>query len=351
MSRSRLRMNKQVKSNNMKNCLTINRVLVAKKKLSTLLFILVVSVSAMASEGALTGRFTINAQGDQVVFSQGNLQYQASTSTWRFAENQWEVIGADNTNISPTYAGWIDLFGWATSGWDSGNIAYQPYSTSTTSSEYGLHDLWFMYNMTESYANADWGVYNAISNGGNAAGLWRTLTYDEWNYLFNRRNDASDLRSQVTVNGVHGYAILPDVFTQPAGTSFVAAANNWTANNYDCTAWQQMEAAGAVFLPAAGCRYGADQFNNFNKNGYYWTASVYNGYLKYMILFHESTATLYRFTADYGLSVRLVQVAPSSSTALDDAASNSKVVKRIVNGQLLIERDGKLYNTTGSKLK
>ena len=335
----------------MKICLTIKRAFVAKKKLSTLLFILVVSVSAMASEGALTGRFTINAQGDQVVFSQGNLQYQAGTGTWRFANNQWDVIGTDNTNISPTYAGWIDLFGWATSGWDSGNNAYQPYSTSTTPSDYGLHDLWFGYNMTGSHANADWGVYNAISNGGNAAGLWRTLTYDELNYLFNRRNDASNLRSQLTVNGVHGYAILPDDFTQPAGISFVATADNWTANNYDSTAWQQMEAAGAVFLPAAGCRSGADAINNINEQGYYWTASLYNGYLKYMIFFRENTATLYHFTAEYGLSVRLVQTAQSDITALDDVTSDTKATKRIVHGQLLIEHDGKLYNATGSELK
>ncbi len=321
------------------------------RKIAVLLIALVTSLAVMATEGALPGKFTINAQGDQVVFSQGNLQYQAGTNTWRFAENQWDAIGTDNTNISSTYAGWIDLFGWATSGWDSGNNAYQPYSTSTTPGDYGLHDLWFGYNMTGSHANADWGVYNAISNGGNAAGLWRTLTYDEWNYLFNTRNNASNLRSQATVNGVHGYAILSDGFTQPQGISFVASANNWTANNYDSTAWQQMEAAGAVFLPAAGSRYGADQFNNFNEKGFYWTASEYNGHLKYMIYFHESSATLYRLTADHGLSVRLVQVTPSSSTALDDVASNSKVVKRIVNGRLLIEKNGKTYNVTGAEIK
>ena len=29
----------------------------------------------------------------QVHFSQGNLQYQASTNTWRFAEMQWDFVG------------------------------------------------------------------------------------------------------------------------------------------------------------------------------------------------------------------------------------------------------------------
>ena len=82
--------------------------------------------------GAISGKFTINANGDQVYFSQGNLQYQASTNTWRFAENQWNYVGGDefnqhygnvegssNNEISSTYSGWIDLFGWGTSGWNN----------------------------------------------------------------------------------------------------------------------------------------------------------------------------------------------------------------------------------------
>ena len=36
-----------------------------------------------AMPGALSGKFTINADGDQVVFSQGNLQY---VGAWQFAD-------------------------------------------------------------------------------------------------------------------------------------------------------------------------------------------------------------------------------------------------------------------------
>ena len=53
----------------------------------------------------------------QIYFSRGNLQYQASTSTWRFAEHQYDIIGEDNVNRSSTYSGWIDLFAWGTSGY------------------------------------------------------------------------------------------------------------------------------------------------------------------------------------------------------------------------------------------
>ena len=47
-------------------------------------------------EGAINGLFTINENGDQVYFSKGNLQYQASTRTWRFAELQWDYVGNDS---------------------------------------------------------------------------------------------------------------------------------------------------------------------------------------------------------------------------------------------------------------
>ena len=41
----------------------------------------------------------------------------------------------------------------------------------------------------------------------------------------------------------------------------------------------------------------------------------------------------------------------SSATAISNTAVEAKAVKRIVNGQLLIERDGKLFNLTGAQVK
>lgn len=99
-------------------------------------------------EGAINGLFTINSNGNQVYFSKGNLQYQASTNIWRFAENQWDYLGEGNSNISETYAGWIDLFGWGT-----GN---NPTNYSENNNDY-----------TSYY---EWGD-NQISNGGNSVRL------------------------------------------------------------------------------------------------------------------------------------------------------------------------------------
>ena len=309
------------------------------KYLLSLLSMLMVCFNASATEeGALNGTFTINGSGDKVQFSQGNLQYQASTGTWRFAENQWDIIGAANSNISSTYSGWIDLFGWATSGWESGcgNSAYQPYSTSTNPSDFSLHDLWFYYNMTGDYANADWGVYNAISNGGNAAGLWRTLNFNELNYLFNKRKNATNLRSQVAVNGVNGYAILPDEFILPEGISFTA---------------------GAVFLPAAGCRVNENKINFINERGYYWTSSVQNGVLIRILFIHGANSTLlYHMQANIGLSVRLVQthIPDANPTAIENtlAAQTQPATQKILrNGQILILRGDKEYTLTGQEVR
>ena len=54
----------------------------------------------------------------KVMFSKGNLQYQASPATWRFAENQWDYVGNNDNNnsMSATSGNWIDLFGWGTWG-------------------------------------------------------------------------------------------------------------------------------------------------------------------------------------------------------------------------------------------
>ncbi|MBQ3676229.1 MAG: hypothetical protein II926_02525, partial [Bacteroidales bacterium] len=53
--------------------------------------------------GAIKAAFSVSAD-KKVYFSKGNLQYQASTGTWRFAENQYDIIGEDNANISSTYS-------------------------------------------------------------------------------------------------------------------------------------------------------------------------------------------------------------------------------------------------------
>ena len=48
---------------------------IMQKSLFTLIAVLTCATTIFATEGALKGKFTINDKGDQIVFSQGNLQY------------------------------------------------------------------------------------------------------------------------------------------------------------------------------------------------------------------------------------------------------------------------------------
>lgn len=238
------------------------------RKIFTFFLVLIASVGTMMASvnGGLTGAFSINASGDIVVFSQGNLQYKAApTPTWQFAPNQWNSIGSANSSIAEDYEGWIDLFGWGT-----GN-------NPTLHTEEGADYVTFK----------DWGV-NPISNGGNIANAWRTLTRDEWYYIFNGRSNASAKQGQAIVNNQYGLVLLPDEWELPTGLSFTAKPNNWTTNVYDAETWAKMEAAGAVFLPYAMERKGTTVAYSSYQWCAYWSATYYDSYHAWEIGFYES---------------------------------------------------------------
>ena len=278
--------------------------------------------------GAVQAEFSVS-DSKKVYFSQGNLQYQASTGTWRFAENQWDYVGtqeldmdsvklggtiegSDNRKISPTYDGWIDWFAWGTSGWNSGANAYQPYSTSKESSDYypGGDNT---NNLTGSFANADWGVYNAISNGGNKAGMWRTLTKDEWTYLCAHRAQASNLMGVGKVNRVKGIILLPDDIDlstlNMSGVKFspVSLTTNYTTNVYWEETWKVMQSFGAVFLPNADCElYITGRWGGGN----YWSSSsspIYDGTYVYEVSTSQTGMAVTECQRYWRCSVRLVQ--------------------------------------------
>ena len=259
--------------------------------------------------GAIKAVFSVS-ETKKVYFSQGNLQYQASTEKWRFAENQFDKIGKENKNISQTYDGWIDLFGWGTSGWNSGAKAYQPYSIYSIDSYYypgGANNN----NLTGDYANADWGIYNAISNGGNESGMWRTLTNDEWMYIVSGRIDAASKLGPATVNDVVGLVLLPDNWVLPNEITFYsgfANAAGYRTNKYSASEWAIMEQNGAVFLPACGYRYITDEPKD-TVYGYYWSSIAIDEKFAYSFRLSccgigISDTRMHRYE---GCSVRLVQ--------------------------------------------
>lgn len=264
-----------------------------------------------------SGLFSVS-DSTQVRFALGNLQYKASTNTWRIAENQWDFIGGcydsalitgslgENANISADYDGWIDLFGWGTSGWDCGNVYYRPYDhvyylETDTAANYGPKGDC---NLTGEYANSDWGVFNRESLGGNN---WRTLTRDEWRYIISGRDPFYTLNSKGIVNGVIGYIFLPDDWDFDNGISFTGHAPTYDVNTFTGTEWDEMERLGAVFLPAAGRRWGNFYFNNWGVNGDYWSSITYSDFGAECLHFDYEYIHIERHYRSMGLSVRLVE--------------------------------------------
>ena len=274
-----------------------------------------------ASEGALRGKFAISAT-DTVAFSRGNLQYRPSTDTWRLAENQWEFVGTANGRIRSyqyssegwvwTYEGWLDLFGWGT-----GN---NPTASSAKNSNYGTY--------------SEWGN-NAIQNGGNARNLWRTLSKEEWNYLYSGRTNAASLYANGTVNGVKGSILLPENWVIPAGLSFKASNNTDStvaANDYTADEWVLMEMAGAVFLPITYERTSDWQQPDYCTAVYaqntarYWTSTANgsNGAYYYAVYGTPNNLPDNRYV---GKAVRLIQKHDGSELFPVMAGANSALFR------------------------
>lgn len=275
-------------------------------------------------EGATNGLFSINENGDQVYYSKGNLQYQASTNTWRFAENQWDYVGDDtygtvyengekcnNALLSETNNGWMDLFGWGTSGYDHGAVCYQPWSVSSMNGDYNAYGV-STYSLFDQTGQADWG-YNAIINGGNQEGLWHTLTRDEFIFLVRERNTMSGMRyAKATVNEVQGIILFPDDWT---ASNFEIVDNDiesasCSSNIIDNLIWEEVfEQNGAVFMPFTGQRSGTS-CSALDK-GLYWLATSTASGSAYNICFTNTSlipdddcGDLDRYA---GRAVRLVQ--------------------------------------------
>ncbi len=276
-----------------------------------------------------------------VVFTRGNLQYNARYNSWRMAEHQYDVIRDTDGNY--TAAGrdeqdaWIDLFGWGTSGFnrtsvDNYSIHYQPWEVSSvnigeTTNYYGYGPstsvLGYGENLSrlDATKNYDWGVYNFVA--GEEAGC-RVLTKDEWVYLFSTRKGYRDLYSYGTLFGIDGIFLLPDDWTWSGvvATAATAADFEWTAASTDFTKnvivsndngralWNAMEDAGAVFLPSGGWR-GTDNTKHYETGGrgLYWSSTAgNNNQTAYSIYYYEG-----KFQADYpaqrctGINIRLVK--------------------------------------------
>ena len=296
--------------------------------------------------------FTV-AEGKQVTFSGGNLQYTQSTQTWAFAEHQYDMLGTDNVDgggkvYDATYgydktgsalADKIDLFGWS----GSTGSAKWGISTSTDNSDY-------------SGDFVDWGTNMDDGN------TWYTLTADEWEYLLDERSDADQLVGVARIQlgekiYANGLVLLPDNWTCPVGVTFKSGFSNTHSvqayadyQTFTLADWQQLEAAVAVFLPASGFREGS--FVGYvQSSGYYWSATPNGSDKAYYMYFISDSYFSYNYSRNrnYGLAVRLVKDYSNVSTDVaTPSAANTAIVRKVLrNGQILILRNGIYYDLHG----
>lgn len=251
-----------------------------------------VTLSNLSFETMGRGPFTINSNGDKVLFSTGNLQYDIRNTRYQFAANDYDYIGTTSTDV-------IDLFGWGTGD--------RPTLNSNTESEYPL-------DFTE------WGTAGIY----NVSGTWQTLTREEWVYLLNTRSastvstTSNGRYAKARVNNVQGLIIFPDDYVHPNGVTPPTGINStdntgWTSNTYPTNVWEKMRAAGAVFLPAAGClEFNENSNRPYSSNntfGYYWSSTMRNNYTTpYCLLFSSDRCNPQKTESRArGHSVRQVQ--------------------------------------------
>ena len=284
----------------------------------------------IAASSSLTGQFSVSTT-KKVCFSKGNLQatYDGSSWTWAFAENQWDCIGnaEGNTKVSastPFVSGYsgssttVDLFGWVGTS-----------STWKDVDQYGITSSTAT-NNTNGYGNNasedlnDWG--NTINDGY----TWFTLTGAEWQWMLGPSSSptpGTNCRTSSTIGGVtnarwvtavvhstNGLIIYPDALTWNEATMGTAPTTSNAANNFTYTLtdaqWSALEAAGCVFLPAAGYRHESWSINNAGSYGNYWSSSPNTSDVAGAYDMHFDGHSLNPTSLNYryrGFSVRLVR--------------------------------------------
>ena len=254
------------------------------------------------------GIFSV-ALNRKVSFSQGNLQYLPMANVWKFADTQYEYLGASNKYLSSTYRNWVDLLDW---------------------------------NVDETGVFKDWGTDEIC---GDKPGTWRTLTKEEWEYLFQKRPNSEYLCGVAQVGNVNGIIILPDNWYNTTNLVFKHGFHDaYSINGYQqhqsftSEEWIQFEKMGAVFLPASGSRIN-QEYSSPNYHGYYWSSTRIDQDLAIRMLIRSDEI---QFAASnihtMGRSVRLVH-----DTIVPQSVPNRRIgVFSVANGKQVSFSQGNL---------
>lgn len=280
--------------------------------------------------GILPGVFTVSKGADgeagtsddvKVQFSNGNLYYDSTSDSYHFEDNQYDVIYKydDFVHHDVETDDHIAHFYW--SPYDDIAHSLETYDNPKPTK----YDVFFTNDITDKTKPNPEFCANGIQ------GFWRALSGEEWTYLLNNRDGIRHARAKV--HDRVGLLIFPDGYTLPSGYSSdggmgMSKVNNDTdiyngfpnyniPDDADNKIWSEMEAAGVVFLPAAGSRYGntdhkdSDVLDELTEYiaGRYWSSSLRtdNPYDAFHCFFTSMYVNPSSTTERYhGYSVRLV---------------------------------------------
>lgn len=155
------------------------------------------------------GKFSISST-KKVTFSKGALQYNATAKKWRFAANQYDMIG-----------------------WNP--------SADSIKLDNGFADVF----IKNDYKNID--IKTVVGED------WIELNLFQWHYVLQERENAKNLFGAASIeigdaNYIYGMLLLPDEWKSPQSISF----NSSIINIYSLKEFKLIEKSGAVFFPFIG---------------------------------------------------------------------------------------------------
>ena len=264
--------------------------------------------------------FTLNADGKKVVFAPGNLQAVIGTaavangapavaSQWKFASEQYDCVGRGTTagdggtnHANLAEGATVDLFCFvgANATYDSyGLVIAQDAASAThygnTASETLKSD--FGHNIIEDYTPDTWETPLSAEQvyvfTGRQSGVLTTLNGKPARYVRIKIKDVPTFYNATAATSwkaapfTHRFGLLlfPDKYEHPSDVALPPADNinaakiKWEPGEtdtklveYTLSDWEKLEAAGCVFLPAAGIRQyngGKWQIGQLNAWAYY----------------------------------------------------------------------------------
>lgn len=220
--------------------------------------------NGVSEDERLCGVFNVSKK-TQVQFSQGNL-IVALHSCPIFADNQWDLPSicpsdGKGNDVQATF----QFFQWG-----KPDPIVEPDS------------------LTSEFE--DWGMYNWNTGCG-----WRTLSADEWRYLF-----AHNKYYYARVCGQSGLIIFPARNKWPKDITCNKKTKEFSDNELTEEEWNVLQSHGAVFLPASGECLDVEEKDGIYYQrvvgdynwGYYWTSTLAsespNGNCAYCVKFPNS---------------------------------------------------------------